>query len=148
MQAVIQFSNRKFNIFSLAIRLLTFSNFSHVDAVLPDGRLLGATFKKGVHVHHTKYSSIKRFKINFDNDIQVEAFYEFLRQQIGKKYDVLSLFGFILRNRKWHEEEKWFCSELIAAAAEYAGVQLVRYQTNRVTPMDILKSIRVSEYDS
>ena len=44
------------------------------------------------------------------------AVIDFLNAQVGKAYDILGLLAF-LRRKKSEDPDKWFCSELAAAAA-------------------------------
>ena len=56
-----------------------------------------------------------------------------LLDQLGKPYDwsaIWSWFG----SRDWQEEDSWFCSELVARAAEAGNRRVVYAETARVTP--------------
>lgn len=148
MKALLRFSRKKWSIASWVIRLFTMSNYSHVDVIMPipdEKYLFGALFWEGVSYHNHKYSYHKDFYIEFADENQYTRFYRFLEEQKGKDYDIVSIFGFFFHKRQWHDKDKWFCSELIAAAAEYAGVKLVNFHTNRITPIDLIKSLKVWE---
>lgn len=94
--------------------------YSHVDSVMPDGSLLGARndviqgFAKGVQVRPASYvmgyAHVKRVELITSATI-AEAYYEFVKSQIGKPYDTTAIAGFIA-GRNWLEEDSWFCSEL------------------------------------
>lgn len=45
----------------------------------------------------------------------------FLKEQEGKGYDYMGLFGFLWRSNEWQNDKKWFCSEVAAAAMERSG---------------------------
>lgn len=125
---------------SRAIRFITWSEFSHVDVVLPDGGLLGAHLD-GVKIRRPetqKFTKTARFTVSMTPE-QEARFYEFLYKQVGKPYDKTAIFG-ILVHRDWQEDDSWFCSELVAAACEYAGVSLIREKRNRITPRDEVMS--------
>ena len=47
---------------------------------------------------------------------------DFLNKQLGKKYDFKGALGLGLApDRKWHEDNSWFCYELAAATLRAAG---------------------------
>ena len=58
------------------------------------------------------------------------------RSQVGKPYDWLGVLGIGVR-RRWQDNDRWFCSELIAWAFERAGWPLFRGQPWRITPRDL-----------
>ena len=123
---------------SWAIRLLTWSEFSHVVLVTPTGTCIEATWPR---VHE-----VTRDFVNGDNDVVVEVELPCLdpveatwwaRGQIGKPYDWRALLGFLI-HRDWTEGQHWFCSELVAAAFEEGGMPLFRAQVlSRVTPQAV-----------
>lgn len=126
------------------IQLFTWSDFSHVDAVLPDGSLLGARAQGGVRIRTATYlgtAKTARFHVAL-SEAQTAAVWTFLRAQIGKPYDFTAILGLLAR-RDWQNEDKWFCSELIAAACAAAGSPLVRELQDRITPRDLLISPRI-----
>lgn len=131
----LQFSTTK-GIGSHVIRWATWSPYSHVDLVLDDGRLLGATSRHGVAIRDPEpTSACARFRVSAREDVIVAA-----RSQIGRPYDWPGIFGWGFR-RNWQEQDSWFCSELIAWAFQQAGQPLLRFDKAwRVTPRDILLS--------
>jgi hypothetical protein len=61
----------------------------------------------------------------------------FARTQIGKPYDFGAILGLGIQ-RDWHNPNRWFCSELVTASAEYAGTFWFRQgELWRVTPGDL-----------
>lgn len=55
------------------------------------------------------------------------------RSQIGKPYDYLGVLGLGL-HRDWHDDDAWWCSELVAWAIEQTGTRLFRAErVRRVT---------------
>lgn len=116
---------------------------THAEALMPDGRLLGARFSGGVQARAHDYDAGK-----FDQELfltiktteaQEAAFYDFLRAQVGKKYDwraIVSFFG----SRDWQEPDSWFCSELMAAGLSACGFfpQHMAVKFDRITPRDLL----------
>lgn len=114
---------------SEAIAWFTQGNFSHVDAVLPNGELLGARHDSvggkppGVQLRPEDYAEWAlqvRFTIPCTGDV-ASHFYNFLLGQIGKPYDMSVIYGFIT-GRNWRQRDSWICSELQAAAMEHAGI--------------------------
>ena len=113
---------------SLAIRAFSHGPFSHVDAVMPDGNLLGARSDEmegvaaGVQIRTPGYADFSAIKhVVLPTIVECEgAFYDFLKTQIGKPYDHSAILGFAL-DRDWRQSDSWFCSELVAAALEQAG---------------------------
>lgn len=104
-------------------------HFSHVDAVLPDGQLLGARSDAaggkppGVHARPAGYHRFARRTVMQvpATEQQTARFYEYLQQQLGKPYDHKAIWGFIL-DRNWRDERAWICSELQAVAGEVSGI--------------------------
>lgn len=105
----------------------------HVDAVMPDGSLLGAQHEAGlggklagVQIRPGNYGDTSgmrhRMRVTFVcGDVEANAFYDFLQSQIGKPYDTTAILAFVA-DRDWRRPEAWFCSELQAAALEHAGI--------------------------
>jgi uncharacterized protein YycO len=137
---ILQFTARR-KIGSWLIRQFTWSDYSHVDIVLPDGRLLGARLDGGVSIQPPgSFEECVRFEVDAPNDV-----IRHVMSQIGKPYDYAAIFGIIFR-RNWHNPKKWFCSELVAWAFEEAGHPLLRTENfNRVTPRDLLLSPLLKE---
>jgi hypothetical protein len=118
---------------------------THTEALMPDGSLLGAHAKGGVLARDHDYD-----KSEFTRELyvaipstpeQADAFYSYLREQVGKPYDFLAIAGIALR-RDWRSENSWFCSELIASALSQANVHVfpshLAEDFNHVTPRDVL----------
>lgn len=118
-------------------------HFSHVDAVVDNGSLLGARSDfvgrqpPGVEIRPWDYARFSRrvvFSIPARPD-QKRNFNAFLNRQIGKPYDSQAIWGFVL-NRDWREDDSWICSELQAAALEAAGILPPLYlAANKITPV-------------
>ena len=132
----LQFSTTN-HLSSKAIGFLSWSWASHVDFVLPDGRLLGAlALGGGVQYHEAKgYTRIERYTVDAPSTVL-----DIAQTQIGKPYDWSGVFGMIFRDRDWENQDKWFCSELVAWSFKQAGYPLLNEQSYRVTPRDLLIS--------
>jgi hypothetical protein len=137
----LQFSSTD-QIGSKAIQFVTWSWASHVDFVLPDGKLLGALAIDqggGVKYHDMKplseYARVERYEIDAPDSVL-----DFARSQLDKPYDWLGLIGILTRNRRWEDDDKWFCSELVAWSFLQAGKPLLIDTSYRITPRDLLIS--------
>lgn len=132
---------------SSLIRLFEHGWCSHVDVVLPEGKLLGARSDviggapAGVQIRRPAYENWSRTElVQLLATPKMEArFYGFLNAQIGKPYDKTAIVAFAL-NRNWREDDSWFCSELVAAALEACGwfPQPLANVVNKITPSDLL----------
>jgi uncharacterized protein YycO len=130
---------------SQVIAWFSAGHFSHVDAVLDNGTLLGARSDRvggkpaGVQIRPPDY-------INFSlrvvmaipvSDAQSTAFYTFLHSQVGKPYDSEAIWAFFF-NRNWRETDSWICSELQAAGLEHAAITPRLYlAANKITPVSL-----------
>lgn len=120
--------------------------YSHVDSVLPDGTLLGARddvidgIPSGVQIRPASYvagETVLRVTIPC-TDAQQDAFYAFMRAQLGKPYDETSIAAFAL-GRDWRADDSWFCSELCSAGIEASGlVPPLSAPANKIAPDDLL----------
>lgn len=120
------------------IRFGTRCSWSHVDAVLPDGRLLGARIKGGVQIREPGYAHFAHTqRVMIETDLST-AVYEQLHTQIGKPYDWRAIAAFIFGDRDWREEDSWFCSELQLWAVEQAGFfpKPISIPSDRLSPRD------------
>ena len=100
------------------------------------GGYLGAHLRGGVAVRPVGYEADptigERF-IQLEVDAAAAAtFHAYLRAQVGKPYDVDAILDFakaclvhpaqLRPEGAWADPERWFCSELVAAALIHAGV--------------------------
>jgi hypothetical protein len=116
---------------------------SHVEALMPDGTLLGAHIDGGVQARPRDYDK-GQFTREVFVDIEAapdvcDRFHAFLREQLGKPYDTTAIFAFVAA-RDWQEKDSWFCSELQAAALVACGwfVTPLATEFNHITPRDLL----------
>lgn len=125
---------------SEAIKIFSRGWCSHVDAVLPDGTLLGARLD-GVKIRAPGYATFARVeRVSLAASAEQEtAFLAFLHDQVGKPYDKFAICAFPFQ-RDWREPGAWFCSELQAAALEACGFfgRPLSVPANEVTPRDLL----------
>ncbi len=134
---------------SALIRWFTAGPISHVDAMLPSGRLFGARWDRaggcpqGVWPRPPDYHRFTRKVIATiaATPAQRTAWLDFLRQQKGKPYDWRAIVGFAF-NRDWREDDSWDCSSLQARAIEVAGICPPLYlATNKITPAALALAI-------
>lgn len=131
---------------SKAIEWMGKGPYSHVDAILKDGRLLGARLDGGVAIRPAGYATFNRI-LRVDvpcTDEQEGKFYEFLFKQIGKPYDKAGIVAVIL-GRDWHDDSAWFCSEYIAAGLENSKIfsYFLVLPTDKVDPDGLLLALSV-----
>lgn len=120
-------------------------HLSHVDYVMDDWKLLGArndwhgSIQPGVRIRPPSYLPANEHKelMRVPCTAEQKKLYEaFLKDQLGKPYDQLGIFAFMV-NRNWRDESAWFCSELQTAAGEKAGIfkNKLYLGANKVTPV-------------
>jgi hypothetical protein len=115
---------------------------SHVEALMPDGKLLGAHYDGGVLERDVGYDAgimARELYVPLPMPADREAkFYDFLRSQLGKAYDVEAIAA-IVSQRDWRAPDSWFCSELQAAALEACGyLPTLAADVAKITPRDLL----------
>ena len=111
---------------SEVIEWFSAGSIAHVDAVMPDGELLGARVHPdgapaaGVQLRKSGYKAIdKRIRVTLEGD--ADTFHGLARSQLGKPYDSEAILAFAA-NRDWRDPSKWFCSELIGWLLEQVHV--------------------------
>lgn len=129
---------------SWAIRFQTRGQYSHAALLLDDRQAIEAWHKGGVqkgamgHLQAAK-TQIDVYEITGDFDKALAL--EFAEAQVGKPYDFKMVGGFVSRRSREGRRStgKWFCSELVYATLEKAGLRLFnRTQAWEVSP-DLLK---------
>lgn len=112
---------------------------THVDAVLPDGRLLGARPFSGVQIREPDYHDFSRKEIvTISASAEAEeAFYSYLRDQVGKGYDYGTVLNFVIPSIK-QRNDRWACAELIAFGLTYASsVFPATIESSEYSPRDL-----------
>jgi hypothetical protein len=116
--------------------------YSHVDAIVPGGELLGARSDRigyidpGVQVRPAYYENWKMRDVwsLLVSESVYQRFHTFLREQLYKPYDSTAIWGFVA-GRDWRDDKAWFCSELQAAALEYSeAIPRLSTKSNKVMP--------------
>ena len=145
--------------YSLWICRLTHSPFSHVDLVLDNGDLLGASDNlhapvigpksnpRGVAIRPVDYQrfAVRRDAVMPTTSARKKRFTEFCMEQLGKPFDTSALkpTTFLspdFRERDWRVDDKWWCAELMGCATEYAPLLdwPIPGIKNRVTCADLI----------
>lgn len=115
--------------------------FSHVDAVLHGGYLMGARYDTiggrppGVWIRPPGYDRWSR-RVVMEvpaTPEQTKKFYDFMMAQEGKPYDSLAIWGFAL-GRNWREDDSWICSEVVTAAGEASVLPTLFLATYKISP--------------
>lgn len=137
------------------IRRACHSPFSHVDMVLKDGALLGASDSPWApHTHgnprgvasrpfdYQKFAYRRQMVLATDRADDIRRIWA---TQLGKSFDSGALRNFINDSfpgeRDWRLTDSWFCAEGVVWAMEvghFWGPQQLRWPKNRVSPTDIL----------
>lgn len=119
--------------FSWLIRAFTWSRWSHC-GILDGDMVIEATATHGVVVTPL-HEFIKRYNRYSIADMLVADEGQALRRayaQVGKCYDFSAIFGILFRSG-WNNDDAWFCSELVAHAADTYRADRV----SRITPETI-----------
>lgn len=116
---------RSNSIMSWLIRLLTWSEWSHVALVRGPQAIEAAWPRVGL-------TTVADIMGRHTTGVLVEypckdpdATWAWALNQLGRPYDLGALFGFFL-HRDWTSDRRWFCSELVAAAFLAGGSPFFR----------------------
>lgn len=112
---------------SKAIQFRTWSKYSHVASIHPDGSVVEAWVKSATvrrtlcpSCGHQPGTVIDCFAWPGLTHGEVEGLHEFYVSQVGKPYDFLGALGFLRRRHSaapGHDGRAWFCSELAFAGS-------------------------------
>lgn len=158
-EVVLQFStttNSLANWASALIRRMCHSPFSHIDFVLEDGSLLGASDNpsapvlmgnpRGVAIRPgvPPYQEFAVRRQMIIQTAQASSVIEAAMSQLGKPFDGEALHDFFSDSfpgvRDWRDNGTWFCAELVIWAFEtgkYWYPRELLWPKNRVSPTDI-----------
>lgn len=135
------------------IRWFTDSRFSHVDIVIPEreissdfsfGRLIGSRPMQGVIMHDKTYPLEEHYVLSV-NAKQYDRFWDFIKSQMASYYDWPGVITYPFAKwfgREWHNPDWWFCSELIAAGLQEAGIKVKYKSPHSVSPGDLTKTFK------
>ncbi len=140
---------------SWIIRHMSHSPFSHVDMVLEDGSLLGASNSpqapiiagnpSGVAIRPVDYQDFGAKHHMIIRTPRANAIRAAWMSQLGKPFDNSALKNFLSdklpTSRVWDATDAWFCSEGIAWSFEKSGYWTVPpsiWPKDRISPSDLL----------
>lgn len=118
------------------------------DGTATDAWILDAREGKGVKLRQAVAEDLMADRFSVDMTAQQETdVLEFLRRQVGKDYDYTMVARFISRRQESRKSRgKWFCSELVFAAFQHAGVDLLaRCEPWEVSPGLLSRSPLLTE---
>lgn len=119
--AVLAFYKGKGTWTDYVIRFVTWSSYSHVELLLNDSRIGdeaqawsasgrdGGVRTKSIKFDPAKWTFVCVPWARTDATLRVEA-------ELGKPYDFAGLLGSQLFKLRWHQRNRWFCSEICAHA--------------------------------
>jgi uncharacterized protein YycO len=119
---------------SALIRWQTRSCYSHAALLLPDGETIVEAWQgAGVRIKRKfrDWSNVDSFDVHMTTH-QWGRVMDFAVSQIGKPYDYRQVIRFVTRTRS-KPNDRWFCSELVAAAFNHAGMPLL----HRIIPSNV-----------
>lgn len=127
------------NPLSALIRLAIWSRWSHVALVVDGGFVVEADAREGVRLApfsgtlaRCRDAALVGLACSNPRGVIAAA-----KSQIGKPFDYRGAFGLGL-HRNWQDDQRWFCSELIAWSFDAAGDRLFRSEAmHRVTPQHL-----------
>jgi hypothetical protein len=117
----------KRSIGSILVRLFTWSSWSHVGFLTPDGDIIEAQFRGGVRrvsLSNMLKGTNKHAFVNFKDYDPVE-FQRILLTKIGSKYDIFGAIGIGLK-KKLGIKDAYSCGDLIAWGFQAMGKPLFR----------------------
>lgn len=127
------------NPLSTLIRLATWSRWSHVALVVNRDFVVEADAREGVRERPfmEALSRSKEAALSALSCTRPEAVIAAAMSQIGKPFDYRGALGLGL-HRDWQNNDRWFCSELIAWSFAASGAPLFRAEAaHRVTPQHL-----------
>lgn len=142
---------------SFLIRAFTRSWYSHVGLVYWHQGRNFCIEAVGVGVRIVLVSELQRryhggidyFRVRDSDEPQREKAVAFCFAQLGKLYDHVGIWRFIVaivfgKVAAVRRDEQWFCSELVAAAYEDAGLPLTAKDESYTSPQDLAASPQVA----
>jgi hypothetical protein len=109
---------------------------SHVEAMTPQGKYLGAHCDGGVQARDVGYDAQvlqQELFVELPETApgQADEFYAFLDRHIGEPYDFESILGFLVPNIATHQPQHIICSALQALALGNANGSPCRWSSRR-----------------
>ncbi len=129
-----------------------YGGFSHVDAVLSDGTLLGARNDvagdqpAGVRIRPANYETwARKERLELACTFTQEATWEaWLKSQVGLPYDSGAIWDFVLGRSDLAKPGHWICSALQTGALEKAGLLPTGFQSGIASSQIAPNSLRIA----
>ena len=125
------------------IRWITWSDWNHVDLILDDTTAFGASGKLGKVTRYSRnpdshcHIAIVSIPVS---DKKYDIFMEEVLSKEGALYDHKGIHGFLVR-LNIHEDDKWFCSELLIDAMYKAEIIYFTEHAHKWSPDHMWKAI-------
>ena len=126
---------------SVLIRTITSCKWHHV-GVIVGGFVIEARFDGVTKTPIDEFKSRGKYSIENHPLADEQKANDFALMQVGKKYDIAGLVSFPFR-KDWQDDNKWYCSELVASIAEVGGSPIVRSDLKGISPRDLWVSTKV-----
>lgn len=127
---------RDASVISDIIRWYTWSAWSHVDLVTPEGRMLGARLRGGVQERPPDYGHFTH-TLTLEAPNAPDSIYTWAYKQIGKPYSKRTILGLALR-QDFTDDGEFDCSEFAIMASIHGGFPFLRTtHGGRITPRDL-----------
>lgn len=133
------------------IRKQTWSDYSHAAWLCRDGSVIESWYQGGVR-HSPSPATVHGPKVTFDayavrglGKSDIDRIELLLHERVGRGYDFFGVARFLSRVNR-NNENRWFCSELIAECCELAGKPLLRAPAYRIAPGHIAWSTETRLY--
>ena len=130
------FGRSRWKPISVGIQMFTRCWWSHVGAIMPDGRIVESVGGQGVVI-----TELADFKARYSETttrharcLSAELAYQILNAHIGKRYDNHAFWGIALATG-WDDVSAVQCAELLAAALGVHDEEIL----SGLVPKDILK---------
>jgi len=145
---IVFFKNKSF--ISKAIKWFTTSNWSHVGCMIDyNNNMIEATWPRVKISNISSYKgceyAVLRLKQNLTDEQKIKIL-DFLKDKIDKRYDWRGIISFVIKSN--YQNKNWFfCSELVIEAYRAAGIELLRKETQWVTPQDLFETLSLEIVD-
>lgn len=138
---ILLFEGRGF--ISKLIKFQTRSKWTHAAILMPDGQIVESWQGAGVRVKRLKsYVGVTALGVPRASQQEWEMVIDYALDKVGAKYDYRSVAQFVTRRKESRSsKDKWFCSELVFASFQHAGINLLkRVEAANVSPGDLALS--------
>ena len=130
---------RGIGLVSALIRWQTRGDYSHAALLMPNGTTIIESWQGiGCGVQQKEiadWRGVDTYDVHGLTTEQWAVVDSFARSQLGKPYDYFGCVRFLDRRKLPHDLSHWFCSELVFAAFQAAGVELLaRCDASDVSP--------------